>query len=133
MTWALFPEERYLKGVLELMSAGQSSPSPERVMAVVGGALLEEAVEGTIRERLINDPSVVNKLIEPDKPLGNMGPQIDLLRCLGAIDERTHSAFQGIVRIRNFFAHNLDASFDSIDKKFLKYMNKLVLHEDKTF
>jgi hypothetical protein len=70
MTWALFPEERYLKGVLELMSAGQSSPSPERVMAVVGGALLEEAVERTIRERLINDPSVVNKLIEPDKPLG---------------------------------------------------------------
>jgi hypothetical protein len=37
MTWAIFPDEKDTKAVIELLTTGS-----ERVMAVVGGALLEE-------------------------------------------------------------------------------------------
>jgi hypothetical protein len=61
-----------------------------------------------------------------------MGPKIDLLRLLGAFDEKTRKAIKGIVRVRNFFAHHLNASFDSLDGDFVKAMNRLTLHENRT-
>jgi hypothetical protein len=34
--------------------------------------------------------------------------------------------------VRNFFAHHLDASFDSPDTEFVKHVKRLTLHEDRT-
>src|SRR5207247_150564 len=114
MTWAIFPEDRYARAVIELVSTGS-----ERVVAIVGGALLEEAVDRTLRERLLNMPGLVDSLLTVDRPLGNMGPKIDLLGLLGAFDEKTRIAIKSIARVRNFFAHHLDASFDSPDTEFV--------------
>jgi len=101
-------------------------------MAVVGGALLEEAIDRTLRERLLNIP-LVDSLLEVDRPLGNMGPKIDLLRLLGAFDETARVAMKGIAGVRNFFAHHLDASLDSLDREFTKAMQRLTLHENRTY
>jgi len=108
MTWAIFPDEKDTRAVIELLTTGS-----ERVMAVVGGALLEEAIDRTLRERLLKIPRLVDNLLEVDRPLGNMGPKIDLLRLLGAFDDKAHLAMKGIAGVRNFFAHHLDASLES--------------------
>ena len=68
MTWAIFPGNEHEQAVIELVTAGS-----ERVMAIVGGALLEQAVDRTLRERLLNVPELVNSLLLVDRPLGNMG------------------------------------------------------------
>jgi hypothetical protein len=127
MVWAIFPGNKNEQAVIELVTAGS-----ERVTAVVGGALLEQAVDRTLRERLLNVPELVNALLLVDRPLGNMGPKIDLLRLLGAFDERTRKAMKGIARVRNFFAHHLDASFRSQNKEFTKAVRLLTLHENRT-
>ena len=128
MTWAIFPDEKDTKAVIELLTTGS-----ERVMAVVGGALLEEAIDRTLRERLLKIPRLVDNLLEVDRPLGNMGPKIDLLRLLGAFDDKAHLAMKGIAGVRNFFAHHLDASLESADGKFTKAMQRLTLHENRTY
>jgi hypothetical protein len=132
MTWAIFPGDIHARAVLELITAAAHPTGSERIIAVVGGALLEQAVDRTLRERLINIPGLVNNLLGVDRPLGNMGPKIDLLRLLGAIDDKTRGALKGIAGVRNFFAHNLSASFDSLDDDFDKSMKRLVLHENRT-
>jgi DNA-binding MltR family transcriptional regulator len=132
MTWAVFPDDKYSQGVIELLKEAAEPSGSERVMAVVGGALLEEAVDRTLHERLIDDPAVVKNLLEIGRPLGNIAPQIDLLYLLGAFDDRTHRALKGLARVRNFFAHRTDASFDSLDKDFTDAMKRLILHEDRT-
>lgn len=81
MTWAIFPTDEHTRAVIELMTSLQAAGS-ERAMVIVGGALLEDAVEQTLRERLLDNLGLVNNLVEIDGPLANMGPQIDLLHLL---------------------------------------------------
>jgi hypothetical protein len=130
MTWAVFPGDKYMRAVVELLTEAAKPSGSERVMAVVGGALLEEATERTLKERLINDPAVKN-LLDPERPLGNMAPQIDLLYLLGAFDDKTRKALKSLGSVRNFFAHHIDASFDSLDEDFVQAMKRLVLHEGR--
>ena len=132
MTWAIFPEDKYARAVIELLSANLEEPSAQRSAAIIGGALLEDAVERTLRERLLNNEGLANNLLDFDKPLGNTGPQIDLLHLLGAFDEKTRSALQGLVRIRNYFAHHIDASFASSNEYLTKSLKRLTLHENRT-
>ena len=51
---------------------------------------------------------------------------------LGAFDDKTRRALQGTHRIRNYFAHTLDASFTSPDKEFLDNFKRLTLYEDRS-
>jgi len=127
MTWAIFPDDKHTSALIELLTTGS-----ERVMAVIGGALLEQAIDRTLRERLLNKPDLVDNLLEVDRPLGNMSPKIDLLCLLGAFDEKAHAAMKGIAGVRNFFAHHLDASLGSVDRKVTKAMQRLTLHEKRT-
>jgi hypothetical protein len=127
MAWAVFPGNEHERAVIELVTTAS-----DRVTSVVGGALLEKGVDQTLRERLLDEPELVNSLLLVNRPLGNMGPKIDLLRLLGALDERTHKAMKGIARVRNFFAHHLDASFSSQDRDFIKAMSQLTLHRNRT-
>jgi hypothetical protein len=132
MTWAIFPGDRSARAVLELITANLVPSGSERVVAMVGGAMLEEAVDRTLRERLLNISGLVDNLLGVDRPLGNTGPKIDLLRLLDCFDDKTHSAMKGIASVRNFFAHQLDASFDSLDEKFARAMRRLTHHENKS-
>jgi hypothetical protein len=126
MTWAIF-DDSHVRGIGEMISSNS-----ERVLAVVGGALLDDTVRRTLEERLVKNSELVANLVGPDKPLGNLGPRIDVLFLLGGIDAQTRNALQGIARVRNFFAHNLDASFDSLSEDFVKPMTRLHLHDGKT-
>jgi DNA-binding MltR family transcriptional regulator len=99
----------------------------------MGGSGVHWASAVVRRSTFKDDPRVVKNLVDPDRPLGNIAPQIDLLYLLGAFDDRTCKALKGLARVRNFFAHHTDASFDSLDDDFADAMKRLVLHEGKTY
>jgi hypothetical protein len=124
MTWAIFDDSHY-RAIGEIITTGS-----ERVVAVVSGAFLEETVERTLKERLRDAPDVIKILLKPERPLGNIAPQIDLLHLLYAFDDPTRKTLKGIAAVRNFFAHNLDATFES--DEVVKGIDRLVLHENKS-
>jgi hypothetical protein len=51
---------------------------------------------------------------------------------LHAFDDCVRKALKGVAGVRNFFAHNLGASFDSTDKEYDKAFGRLV-HQDLTY
>lgn len=127
MSWAIF-RDSHTRAIVEMISSGS-----ERVLAIVGGALLDETVRRTLKERFRDDADAVANILDVDRPLGDLGPKIDVLYLLYGMDAKMRNALKGLSRVRNFFAHNLDASFDSLDKDFLKAMNRLTLHEGRTY
>ncbi|WP_372928675.1 hypothetical protein [Methyloceanibacter sp.] len=126
MTWAIFEEEPNTVAIGELLSS-----KSDRVVAVVGGALLDEHLQRTLIRRL-RKSGVIDGLIKQDAPLGNVGPKIDLLYLLQAFEKPMYQALKAIAGVRNFFAHELDASFQSQDSKFLDHMKYLNLHKSRS-
>ena len=127
MTWAIF-SDAHLRAIGEMITT-----SHPRMIAVVGGALLDDTLRRTLSERLRNDNKMRDRLIDMNRPIGSAGPKNDLLYMLEAYDRRVWKAMDGIIAIRNFFAHHLDASFDSTAGEFVTAMNKLNLHEGRTY
>jgi hypothetical protein len=117
MVWAIFTEPQF-KAIEEVRSF-----QSERVLAIIGGTLLDEALRRTLEERL-RESGVRASLFRIEGPLGNVGPKIDLAYLLYAIEKETREAAHGIAGVRNFFAHNLGASFSSQDEKFLERAKK---------
>jgi hypothetical protein len=138
--WAIIPGEDYIRAIEELVVEANRLGS-DRVIAVVGGALLEVNVNTTLRERLIDDSKttkVADRLLRPEAALGNITPQIDLLYLLGAFEDavlkadEVRKALKGIAGVRNFFAHNTNPSFDSRDEDLVQSLNRLTLHAGRT-
>ena len=126
MAWAIFSDD-HLRAIGEMIQSGS-----ERVTAIVGAALLDDTLHRTLAERFRNDKDIANKLLKVNGPLGNSVPKIDILYMLNAFEKPTRNTLYGIAEVRNFFAHNLDASFDSKKEKMVEAMKKLVLHENRT-
>jgi DNA-binding MltR family transcriptional regulator len=126
MTWAIFNEEPNTAAIGELLSS-----TSDRVVAVVGRALLDEHVRRTLRRRL-RASGVTEGLLKQDAPLGNVGPKIDLLYLLHAFERPVYQALKAIAGVRNFFAHELDASFQSQDPRLLAHMDNLSLHKSRS-
>jgi hypothetical protein len=84
-----------------------------------------------LRHRFIAHEAV-DRLFKPENTLGNIAPQIDVLFALGAFDDQTRKALKGLAGVRNFFAHHTDASFDSLNKDFVKAIDRLTLHVGRT-
>ena len=122
MTWAVF-DDSHTRGIVEIIQSG----SP-RVTAIVGGSLLDAALDRTLSERLRNDKDIAGKLMKVGGALGNAGPKIDLLYLLYGLEKPARNAMYGLTEVRNFFAHNLDASFDSKKERMVQAIEKLTLH-----
>lgn len=127
MTWAIFSDAQ-VRAIGEMLSTESS-----RTTAIVGGALLDDTLQRTLAERLRDHRNMRDKLLGMNRPMGNAAPKNDLLYMLRAYDRPLWNAIDGIIIIRNFFAHHLDASFDSTDNKFVAAMNKLQLHEYRKY
>jgi hypothetical protein len=55
-------------------------------------------------------------------------PKIDMLYMLGAFDRTTRNGMHGLAEVRNYFAHNIDATFDSTEKKMTDAMANTKSH-----
>jgi hypothetical protein len=113
------------------------SQSSDRVVGIVGGAILEESLKGAMISRLRpaagHSIDINDKLFRVGGPLGNFQPKIDLGYQLYMFDKPIRNAMYGIAEIRNLFAHQLDMTFKSEDKKMVDASKKLTLHQGRMY
>jgi len=127
MTWAVY-NEKQRKAVEEIVKTGS-----DRIIAIVGGALLDDTLRWTICERLKNDADTANKLFRVNGALGNADPKVDLLWLLNGVERTVRNTLYRLIAVRNGFAHALDASFDSPNPKMADGLALLKLQEGKKY
>jgi DNA-binding MltR family transcriptional regulator len=78
---------------------------PDRVIATVGAAYLDSALDTLLRAVLIDSEDEVEKLLGPSGALGANGARCQLAYCLGLITVDQRDDIKTIAKIRNKFAH----------------------------
>jgi hypothetical protein len=131
MVWAIGNPAQ--NNALSELIKGQSS---DRVVGIVGGAILEDSLQramvGRFRSSAGHSTNINNKLFKVGGALGNFQPKIDLGYQLYMFEKPTRNAMYGIAEIRNLFAHLLDMDFKSLDKRMVDASDKLTLHQGRT-
>lgn len=91
-----------------------------RGAVIISGVVLGELLGKTL-ENYLTDHKDVKKLLYGgvSAPLGTFSARILMAFGLRLIDEKEYANLQVIRRIRNHFAHNLQASFDDVKVKDL--------------
>jgi hypothetical protein len=109
------------------------SQSSDRVVAIVGGAILEDSLKQAMIRRLRSfeghSADINEKLFRVGGPLGFFMPKIDMGYQLHMFDKPVRNSMYGIAEIRSLFAHQLDMTFSTDDKKMIDATAKLKLHE----
>jgi len=123
-----FQNDQQMKAILELEGARSA-----RVVAIVGGAVLEQCLQNSLQWRLLPDKVGIERMFKPTGPLGPFANKIDLGYLLYMYDKPTRDVMSGVCKIRNFFAHQLVASFDAKDKNYQKAFARLTLHKTNEF
>lgn len=110
MVWAIFNEPMF-NAVGELTAA-----KSDRVVAIIGGAVVEEALLQAIELRM-RKSSVTKLLFKPTGALGGFWIKIELGYILQMYDKELRRTLLGISEIRNLFAHQMVmARFSDKDK-----------------
>lgn len=99
----------------------------ERAAAIVGGAFLDTLLEHILRYFLVDDEKEVERLLEPEQPLGTYGARIRVLYCLGLIGKIVRDDLRLVGKIRNRFAHHVNVSFE--DEPIRSWCRSLKWHE----
>jgi hypothetical protein len=107
----------------KLFNAGEKN---DRAIAIVGATFLDILLEHTLRAFLVDNEKEVNKLLQPDQPLGTFSGKIMMVYCLGLIYKPVRDDLNLVRKIRNEFAHNLYASFE--DEKIKSWCSGLRWH-----
>lgn len=84
----------------------------DRAIAIVGAAFLDTILEHILRAFLVSDEKEVDSLLKYDKPLGTFSGRIAMTYCLGLIPKTIRNDLRTVAKIRNRFAHDLNASFE---------------------
>jgi hypothetical protein len=125
MVWPILNEAQNeaLKEIVQTQS--------DRVAAILGGAMLDDSLRQVLEGRM--RPSGINeKMFKINGSLGNMAPKIDLAYLLYVIDDVSLKTMHGLAAVRNFFAHNLTASFESTNSRLAEGLRGLRMHEGRT-
>lgn len=98
---------------LERISSDPNS-EPDRVVGIVLGAMLDDRLTQVIHSKLHYNKKLFDEAFRETGPLGPFGIQADLGFMLGIYNIETHTDLKQIIKIRNKFAHSLEAeTFDS--------------------
>jgi hypothetical protein len=131
MIWPILNKD-HDAALTELYKEHQS----DRVVAIIGGAMLDDSLRLAIKYRLrlpvVNETDITDKLLKIGGPLGNTEPKIHLAYSLYIVEKDERNAMYGINEIRNLFAHRLGMSFSDDDKKLKTALAKLSVHVGKT-
>lgn len=84
------------------------SGETDRACAILAGVLLDGLLENLLRKNML--PSTTNELFSGYGPLSSFSAKIDVSYYFGLISRGEHTELHRIRRIRNEFAHSLDAS-----------------------
>jgi len=85
----------------------------DRAIAIVGPAFLDSLLRDILVEFMVDDEPEVNKLLQPEGPLGTYGSRVTACYCLGLIGGVVKSDLKLVGKIRNFFAHDIRAHFST--------------------
>lgn len=130
MTWSISNVGEWW-GVNEIDDA-----KSDRVVAIVGGAMLDDALQRVLEGRLrpkSGKTDINAKLPKVGGPLGNLEPKINLAYQLYVVEKPVRNAMWGICAIRNQFAHEVAASFVSPGEEIRDALAKLTLHVGRRF
>jgi hypothetical protein len=103
----------------------------ERAAAIVGAAFLDTLLEHILISFLADDEKEVQRLLEPEGPLGTYGARVRVVYCLGLISKIIRDDLRLVGKIRNKFAHHLHASFE--DEQIRSWCLALKWHEHSMF
>ena len=111
MAWAVGTPQQDA-AINELIKQQQS----DRVVAVVGGAILEDALKNVMisrfRSPVGHNSNLNERLFRVGGALGFLTPKIELAYQLYIFEKPIRNSMFGIADIRNLFAHQLDLSFN---------------------
>src|ERR1700730_13085802 len=85
--------------------------SCDRAVAIVGPAFLDTLLTEMLVNFLVDDKKELQRLMQPEGPLGTFGAKVLACYCLGLIGETIKSDLRIVAKIRNRFAHDLLADF----------------------
>lgn len=85
----------------------------DRSIAIIGGTFLEISLEHILRAFLPENDNEVEKLFEFNNALGNFSSKISMVYSLGLIEKVVKDDLHLARKIRNEFAHDLYATFES--------------------
>ena len=109
--------ERHLRQQDELLAFhelfNEQGIVDERAVAIVGATILDGILEHTLINFMVDDEDETRKLIAVERPLGTFGSRVAATYCLGLICKTVRDDLRIIGKIRNRFAHRLEASFDA--------------------
>ena len=109
----------------KLFDYGEAS---DRAVAIVGPAFLDALLTEMLINFLIDDEKEVQKLMQPEGPLGSFGAKVSACYCLGLIGETIKSDLRIVAKVRNRFAHDLRADFS--DEQIKSWCNALRWHKE---
>ena len=109
----------------KLFDYGEAS---DRAVAIVGPAFLDTLLTGLLINFLIDDEKEVQKLMQPDGPLGTFGAKVSACYCLGLIGETIKSDLRLVAKVRNRFAHDIRANFS--DEQIKSWCSALQWHRE---
>lgn len=85
----------------------------ERAIVIIGASFIDTLLEHVLTSFFVRDAKAVRSLLRVDGPLGTYSSRTTTAYCLGLIGKIVRDDLRTVGRIRNKFAHSLDAAFDS--------------------
>lgn len=123
--------ERYFEFQNKLLHFSQNlfpyNTGDDRAIVILGASFLDYTLEHILLGFFPTDEPKVNTLLNFDQPLGTFGNRVRMIYCLGLIDKVIKDDLKLIGKIRNKFAHDLDASFENDQIK--SWCEKLKWHK----
>jgi hypothetical protein len=109
----------------------QLNKESDRSAAIVAGAIVEYALEASIKRQLHQHPKITDELFRTTGPLGAYATKIDVGLLIGLYSAETHRNLVTMKNIRNAFAHRLSIS-DFQSQKIRAWCENLTLAEKHT-
>jgi len=114
--------------LLEFARLFDYSEASDRAVAIIGPAFLDTLLNDIIIEFMVDDEKEVNKLLQPEGPLGTYGSRVTVCYCLGLIGGIVATDLRLVAKIRNRFAHDIRASF--CDSRISQWCRALQWHKE---
>jgi hypothetical protein len=84
----------------------------ERAIAIVGATFLDNVLERILINFMVDDERETKRLIGIDGAMGTFSSRVTGTYCLGLICKTVQDDLRIVGKVRNRFAHQLEASFD---------------------
>jgi DNA-binding MltR family transcriptional regulator len=121
--------------IQELLNFGKAfdyEHDNDREVVIVGCAYIEVLVKALLRESLAQDKKELNLLLdEAQGALPGLVQRARLLYLMGSFSKVIFEDIKLVARVRNYFAHNVTASFS--DESVVKNVRKMKWHVESMF